>query len=74
METQTFFAFPPVRLDVGSEQLWCDEQTIALRPKTFAVLRYLVEHSGQLVTKDALLDTLGRPLLSFRHLYQHPFA
>jgi DNA-binding winged helix-turn-helix (wHTH) protein len=31
---------------------------IALRPKTFAVLRYLVEHAGQLILKDELLDTV----------------
>jgi predicted ATPase/DNA-binding winged helix-turn-helix (wHTH) protein len=45
-------------LDLNSEQLWRDSQAIALRPKTFAVLRYLVEHGGQLVTKDELLDAV----------------
>ena len=50
--------FPPFRLDLSSEQLWRDEQAIALRPKTFAVLRYLVEHPGKLVTKDELLDAV----------------
>ena len=35
--------FSPFRLDLSSEQLWREDQTIALRPKTFAVLRYLVE-------------------------------
>jgi DNA-binding winged helix-turn-helix (wHTH) protein len=50
--------FFPFRLDLSSEQLWRDEQVLALRPKTFAVLRYLVEHSGKLVTKDDLLDTV----------------
>lgn len=50
--------FPPFRLDLNSEQLWREDQPVALRPKTFAVLRYLVEHPGQLVTKDALLDVV----------------
>jgi DNA-binding winged helix-turn-helix (wHTH) protein/predicted ATPase len=58
METRTSFLFPPFRLDLNSEQLWHDEQAIALRPKTFAVLRYLIEHPGQLVTKDELLDAV----------------
>jgi len=58
METWRSVAFPPFRLDLSSEQLWRDSQAIALRPKTFAVLRYLVEHEGQLVTKDALLDAV----------------
>jgi DNA-binding winged helix-turn-helix (wHTH) protein len=47
MSSSQFF-----RLDLSSEQLWREDQTIALRPETFAVLRYLVEHAGRLVTKD----------------------
>jgi class 3 adenylate cyclase/tetratricopeptide (TPR) repeat protein len=58
METRTSFVFPPFRLELSSEQLWREDQTLALRPKTFAVLRYLVEHPGQLVTKDELLDAV----------------
>lgn len=50
--------FPPFRLEFGTERLWCGEQEIRLRPKTFAVLRYLVEHPGQIVTKEDLLTTL----------------
>ena len=55
---QPCFVFPPFQLDLSAEQLRRHTQTIALRPKTFAVLRYLVEHSGALVTKDALLDAV----------------
>lgn len=58
MKTQTCFVFPPFRLDVSNEQLWRHALAIALRPKTFAVLRYLVEHRGVLVTKDAVLDAV----------------
>jgi len=47
--------FPPFRLDPVNEQLWRDTQLVPLPPKTFAVLRYLVEHAGRLVTKDELL-------------------
>ena len=38
----------------------CGDETeeIPLRPKTFAVLRYLVEHPEQLVTKEELLDAV----------------
>src|SRR5215471_16279588 len=50
--------FPPFRLDLSAEQLWCDTRAIALRPKTFAVLRYLAEHPGHLATKDELLDAV----------------
>lgn len=55
MELREDFVFPPFRLDLANEQLWRDEQLIALRPKTFAILCYLVEHPGRLVTKDELL-------------------
>lgn len=50
--------FPPFQLDLSNEQLRRHSHTIALRPKTFSVLRYLVEHPNMLVTKDALLDAV----------------
>jgi DNA-binding winged helix-turn-helix (wHTH) protein len=48
--------FEPFRLDIANACLWREQQQIALRPKVFAVLAYLVTHAGQLVTKDALLS------------------
>jgi hypothetical protein len=33
--------FPPFRLDLAGGRLWKGEREIRLRPKTFAVLRYL---------------------------------
>jgi DNA-binding winged helix-turn-helix (wHTH) protein len=50
--------FPPFHLDVANEQLWRGPEQIHLRPKTFATLRYLVEHSEQLVTKETLFQLL----------------
>jgi TolB-like protein/DNA-binding winged helix-turn-helix (wHTH) protein/Tfp pilus assembly protein PilF len=47
-----------LRLDLGNECLWWGDQPIALTPKAFAVLRYLVERKGQLVTKEALLEAV----------------
>jgi len=47
-------SFGPYRLDRGREQLWRGTQEVKLMGKAFAVLRYFVEHPGQLVTKDAL--------------------
>jgi predicted ATPase/DNA-binding winged helix-turn-helix (wHTH) protein len=47
-----------VRLDLINACLWRGAQQIPLRPKTFAVLRCLLAHPGQLVTKAALLDTV----------------
>ncbi|HKA18987.1 MAG TPA: AAA family ATPase [Blastocatellia bacterium] len=45
----------PFRLDTANECLWRGSQSIKLRPKAFAVLNYLSERAGQLVTKDELL-------------------
>jgi predicted ATPase/DNA-binding winged helix-turn-helix (wHTH) protein len=48
----------PIWLDLANERLWCGDQARALRPKTFALLCYLVAHPGQLLTKAALLEAL----------------
>ncbi len=45
-------------LDTANECLWQGETQIALAPKPFAVLRYLAEHPGRLITHDELLDAL----------------
>jgi hypothetical protein len=53
--------FLPFRLDTANQCLWrCadagQEERILLTPKAFAVLAYLVEHAGCLVTPDELLE------------------
>lgn len=50
--------FRSFRLDTANERLWRGTHKVTLRPKTFAVLRYLVEHPGRLITKDELLDAV----------------
>src|SRR5262245_45454387 len=50
--------FDPFRLDPGNARLWRGEQAIALTPKAFAVLAYLLQHPGRLVTKDELLQAI----------------
>lgn len=58
-------SFPPFRLDRANAQLWRDEELVALRPKTFAILRYLVEHPNRLVTKEEMLRAVwGDTLVS----------
>jgi len=51
-------AFGPYRLDVRDESLWHGDRRLAMPPKSFAVLHYLVEHAGRLVTKDELLEAI----------------
>jgi tetratricopeptide (TPR) repeat protein len=55
--------FLPFRLDAINQCLWRrrdkgDDERILLTPKSFAVLRYLVEHGGRLVTHDELLEAV----------------
>ena len=50
--------FGPFRLDVANQCLWRANSRILLAPKTFAVLQHLVEHAGQLVTQEQLLEAL----------------
>ena len=48
------FLFGSFQLDVVNASLRRGQQALVLTPKAFNVLRYLVEHAGQLVTKDEL--------------------
>jgi DNA-binding winged helix-turn-helix (wHTH) protein len=50
--------FPPFCLDLEDERLWRGDSPVDLRPKSFQVLRYLVEHAGRLATTDELLDAV----------------
>src|SRR5215472_12229255 len=50
--------FGPFRIDLQDERLWRGAQVLRLRPKSFAVLRYLLERPGRLVTKEELLHAL----------------
>jgi DNA-binding winged helix-turn-helix (wHTH) protein len=50
--------FDPFSLDLANECLWRGSQAIKLGPKAFAVLDYLVERPGQLVTKEELLNAV----------------
>ena len=60
----TSLQFPGFRLDLSNQCLWQLSSTqasatrIDLPPKTFAVLRHLVEHSQRLVSSDALLEAV----------------
>lgn len=52
------FAFGPFRLDPATESIWRDGEEIRLRPKTFTLLRYVVERPRRLITKDELLGAV----------------
>ena len=48
--------FGPFRLDLSAGQLRRGDAVVPLAPKAFTVLQHLVTRSGQLVTKDELLE------------------
>jgi DNA-binding winged helix-turn-helix (wHTH) protein len=51
MEPEHQITFGPFRLEVTQGRLWRDDQVLPLRPRSLAMLRYLVAHPGRLVTK-----------------------
>jgi DNA-binding winged helix-turn-helix (wHTH) protein/tetratricopeptide (TPR) repeat protein len=50
--------FAPFRLDTANHCLWRADERMALTPKAFDVLRFLVEHADRLVTHDEILEAL----------------
>lgn len=54
------FRFADFVLDVDRSALLRDGEEIKLRPKSFDVLNYLVQHNGRLVSRDELLEAVWR--------------
>jgi len=52
------FAFGPFRLDEPGRVLTLSDREVALQPRVFDLLAYLVRHRERVVSKDELLDTL----------------
>src|SRR6266446_6014087 len=52
------FQFEGYTLDVACNALRTANREVALRPKTFELLRYLVENPDRLVTKEELLKAI----------------
>ena len=55
--------FRPFQLDTVNQCLWhrgdaANDERILVTPKAFAVLHYLVEHAGRLVTQEELLEAV----------------
>lgn len=58
MKEARSYIFGEYRLDIENARLSKAEQVIALPPKAFAILVYLLERCGVLVGKDELLDAV----------------
>lgn len=58
MQGKTVVHFGPYRLEGATGQLWRGTRVMNVTPKAVAVLHYLIDHAGQLVTKAELLDAV----------------
>jgi len=58
VKSARYLYFSSFCLDRRGEQLWNGAQQLPLRRKPLAMLRYLADHSGELVTKEDLLDAV----------------
>ncbi|HKA17048.1 MAG TPA: AAA family ATPase [Blastocatellia bacterium] len=56
MRKSAVITFPPFQLEVENQTLRRNNELITLSPKPFAVLLYLLQKPGRLVTKSELLD------------------
>src|SRR5215813_557150 len=52
------WTFGPFSVDPANACLWRGTEAVALSPKAFDVLHYLVQHPNRVVTKDELLDAV----------------
>src|SRR5215831_19261503 len=52
---KSFHAF---RLDTANQCLWRGQERVSIPPKSYDMLRYLVQNPGRLVTHDELLEKL----------------
>jgi DNA-binding winged helix-turn-helix (wHTH) protein len=52
------FRFDGYTLDIARNALRTADREVALRPKSFELLRYLVENPDRLVTKEELLKAI----------------
>lgn len=58
MATKLVYVFERFSLDLGRGSLSAQEREIALRPKSFELLRYLVENADRLASKEELMQAL----------------
>jgi len=51
-------SFQAFRLDTANQCLWRGQERVAIPPKPYDMLRYLVENPGRLITQDEFLEKL----------------
>ncbi len=61
MKTRDQQQIPPLRMDLQNKVVWKATERVELRPKEFAVLRHLIDHADELVTKEDLFKAVWQP-------------
>ena len=59
MTPEHHLTFGPFRLEMTQGRLWRGDQVLPLRPRSLALLGYLVTHAGRLVTKAEVQAQVG---------------
>ncbi len=54
--TQTTLTVGPLTMDLLTQEVRRDDEIIALQPREYKLLEYLMRHSGQVVTRAMLLE------------------
>ena len=52
------YSFNGFTLDIARGNLMRGDEEVRLRPKSYAALKYLVENSGRLISKDELVEAV----------------
>ena len=55
---RAFYEFGPFRLDTGTHRLLKDDTRVSLTPKSFDLLRVLIENQGRAMKKSEILEAL----------------
>lgn len=58
MSANLVYQFDHYRVDPAKRELWCEGKLIALQPKAFDCLVYLLEHRDRVVGHDELIATI----------------
>jgi class 3 adenylate cyclase/DNA-binding winged helix-turn-helix (wHTH) protein len=55
--------YPGFEVDIDRGELRVAGRAVALRPKTFALLKYMAQHPGRLLTRDELVQAVWRDVI-----------
>lgn len=69
----TILEFGDIKLDTSRQEVYCQEQSLILTGTEFGLLLEMIQHAGELISKDQLSEkVLGKKLMPFdRSLDMH---